>query len=393
MIFHHREDPAIIYSVLDFSSLAERASGSKFDRLKEEEIDRETERIQSVLHHLASGQPAESALEKRLERLFDRFGPGYKAARYREAALVEKIRTQTGIKERFREGLRRSGQYLEAIEAIFSERGLPSELGRLPFVESSFDYDAYSSVGAAGIWQFMRSTAKSFMRVSAAIDERRDPIVSTRAAAQYLARAYNVLGAWPLAVTSYNHGITGVLRASRTVGTKDIAKIIRQYDGKTWGFASKNFYTEFLAALEVERDYKRYFPDLVLDRPVYFDEVRISSKVTYGELVSASGLDTATFEHLNPALRSRFFGAKTVVPAGMLIKVPYGRGSSVIKVSRGAVITWQHSPKGSPGGSKVLSSDELRIDVPPKKKKTVVVKKAPSKIIKKSKTVTSKRKK
>jgi len=348
MVFHHRDDPAIIYSTLDFTELTQNYSGSKFARLKEEMVDREIERIQSQLHKLASGLPLENATERRLDKLFERFG-GNKRARFLEATQIEKIRSQTGVKERFREGLRRSGQYLSAIEDIFSERGLPPELGRLPFVESSFDYDAYSSVGAAGIWQFMRGTAKSYMRVSAAIDERRDPIVSTRAAAQYLSRAYKVLGAWPLAMTSYNHGITGVLRASRSVGSTDLARIIKEYEGKGWGFASKNFYTEFLAALEVERNYRRYFPDLVLDNPVYFDEVRIGSAVPYSELVAASGMSGDSFEHLNPALRRKFFGLRTAVPAGILVKVPYGKGPRILAVSRASMVTWQHSPSGSTG--------------------------------------------
>jgi len=351
MLFHHRGDPAIIYSVLDLTEAAQGYSGSKFERFKELEIERETKRIQSVLRELASGAPATQPFEKRIELLFSRFGAGDKRQRYLQAAEIDEIRTQSGVKERFYDGLKRSGQYLGAIEAIFSERGLPSELGRLPFVESSFDYDAYSSVGAAGIWQFMRGTAKSYMRVGAAIDERRDPIVSTRAAAQYLGRAYKVLGAWPLAVTSYNHGVAGVYKASVSTGSKDLAKIIREYNGRTWGFASKNFYTEFLAALEVERNYKRYFPNLILDRPVYFDEVRVSGRVLYGDLVSASGLDADEFEHLNPALRRKFFGMKTPVPAGTLIKVPYGKGARLVKSHPGTSVVWQYSPSGAIGSS------------------------------------------
>ena len=167
---------------------------------------------------------------------------------------------------------------------------MPGELGRVPFVESSFNYDAYSSVGAAGIWQFMPwSTAKLYMRVGSSIDERRDPIISTRAAAKYLEHAYSVLGAWSLAITSYNHGITRLsLKASKTVRTKDVAKIIKEYDGKAWGFASKNFFAEFLAALEVEKNYKRYFPNLELDRPVYFDEVQLGSGTEFGRLVDSN---------------------------------------------------------------------------------------------------------
>jgi membrane-bound lytic murein transglycosylase D len=346
-IIHHRDDPAIVYSIMDFTEFAQGYSPGVFIKRKEEELDREIERIQSVLHKLASGQPAETPFERRIERLFDRFPGGNKRARYLEAAKPEKIRSQTGIKERFREGLKRSGQYLQAIEDLFSERGLPSELARLPFVESSFDYDAYSSVGAAGIWQFMRSTAKPYMRVGAAIDERRDPIIATRAAAEYLSRAHKVLGNWPLALTSYNHGITGVLRAANSVGSRDIVRLVREYEGKGWGFASKNFYAEFLAALHVERNYKRYFPDLILDKPVYFDEVKLGGPIGYGALVSASGLRADDFEHLNPAIRRKYFNNHTPVPSGVLVKVPHGRANAVLNISRGAALVWQHTAQGS----------------------------------------------
>lgn len=403
-VIHHRDDPAIIYSTMDFTEFAQGYSPGVFIRRKEEELDREIERIQSVLHKLASGQPADAPFERRIERLFDRFPPGNKKARYLEAAKPEKIRSQTGVKERFREGLKRSGQYLQAIEDLFSERGLPSELGRLPFVESSFDYDAYSSVGAAGIWQFMRGTAKPYMRVGAAIDERRDPIIATRAAAEYLSRAHRVLGHWPLAVTSYNHGITGVLRAANSVGSRDITRLIRDYEGKGWGFASKNFYAEFLAALYVERNYKRYFPDLVLDRPVYFDEVKLGASVNYGELVAASGLKADDFEHLNPALRRKFFGNKTPVPSGVLVKVPHGRGQSIINRSRGSMLTWQHTPQGSrrlqphkfvgtPGVTTKSAPQAKTLRKPTKSVKKPVPKKTPVPVKKKAPVPVKKKKK
>ena len=367
LVFHHRDDPAIIYSVLDFRDLAASTSPGQYIRQKEEEVDRETERIQAELYALAAGGPANTVWAKRVERLFDRFGRANKRSLYREAADAEKIRTQSGIRELFEQGLKRSGQYLPAIEAIFTERGLPAELGRVPFVESSFNYEAYSSVGAAGIWQFMRGTAKAYMRVGSAIDERRDPIISTRAAAKYLERAYGVLGAWSLAITSYNHGITGVLRASKDVGSKDISRIIREYDGKSWGFASKNFFASFLAALEVESNYHRYFPDLVLDQPVYFDEVQIGSGTSYSRLVEASGLSADEFEHLNPALRLTYFSRGTLVPAGAFVKVPYGRAAKILSASPNSVVTWQFGPSGGRRGATGDPMRRLESDVSKRK--------------------------
>jgi membrane-bound lytic murein transglycosylase D len=125
---------------------------------------------------------------------------------------IDRVKAQRGIKERTAAGIKRSGRYLAQIQEIFRERGLPPELTFLPIVESSYDADARSSVGAMGIWQFMPRTGREYMRVGGGIDERRDPMDSSRAAAAYLKQAYEYLGTWPLAITSYNYGQGGMAR-------------------------------------------------------------------------------------------------------------------------------------------------------------------------------------
>src|SRR5207237_2254993 len=127
--------------------------------------------------------------------------------------------------------------------------GLP----RLPLSESCFNLHAYPKVGAAGIWQFMPATGRHFMRVDNLVDERRDPIASTRAAAQFLDRVHDMLGSWPLAITAYNHGPDGMARAVDEVGSSDIGRIVREYQGRAFGFASRNFYAELLDSLAVDR--------------------------------------------------------------------------------------------------------------------------------------------
>src|SRR5262249_57227313 len=139
---------------------------------------------------------------------------------------------------------------------------------------------AYARCGAAGMWQFSRPTGRRFMRVDSLVDERRDPFASSRAAALYLREVHNALDSWPLAITAYNHGPEGMARAVREVGTTDIATIIRQYDGKAFGYASRNFYAEFLAALQVEQDYQTHFGDLPLDAPLRFREHRLDRPVS-----------------------------------------------------------------------------------------------------------------
>jgi len=173
------------------------------------------------------------------------------------------IRAQLGQKDRFREGIERSGLYMDEIKRIFKEFNLPVELSLLPHVESSFQIGAYSSAGAAGIWQFTRGTGRLFMRVGYDVDERRDPILATYGAAKLLKKNFESVGSWPLAITAYNHGLQGMKRAKKRFGS-DIVKVIAKYKSRTFGFASQNFYAEFLAALHVIKNQNKYFPKLVI---------------------------------------------------------------------------------------------------------------------------------
>jgi membrane-bound lytic murein transglycosylase D len=181
--------------------------------------------------------------------------------------LRDNVHTQLGIKERFREGIIRSGRYVEAFRQVFAQAGVPAEIALLPLVESSFENRALSSAGAAGIWQFTRGTGRLYMTVNRKVDERLNPEKATRAAARLLTDNYSALGSWPLAITAYNHGRAGMLRAQSEVGSSDIIKIIEEYRGRLFGYASMNFYAEFLAAVDVYNSYEQYFGQLVLDQP------------------------------------------------------------------------------------------------------------------------------
>lgn len=168
----------------------------------------------------------------------------------------DRIRSQRGTRERFKRGLEISGRYDLQFRKIFRDAGLPEELAFLPHVESSFQASAKSSAGAVGLWQFTKAAAKTFMPGNE--DQRYDPIVSANGAARYLSYAYGKLGDWPAAVTSYNHGIGGMKRAQNQVGN-DFARIVEQYDGPAFGFASRNYYAQFLAAREIASSPEQFF--------------------------------------------------------------------------------------------------------------------------------------
>ena len=182
-------------------------------------------------------------------------------------AAVERVRFQLGQADRFRAGLIRSGTWKPYIYEALDKQGLPRELAALPHVESSFDPTAYSKVGAAGMWQFMRSTGVRYMRIDHIVDERRDPFLATDGAVRLLAENYSNVETWPLALTAYNHGVAGMRRAVLQQNTTDIATIVRKYQSRSFQFASRNFYTAFLAALEIDTHPEKYFPGIKISEP------------------------------------------------------------------------------------------------------------------------------
>ena len=169
----------------------------------------------------------------------------------------ERVRSQRGIRERFMRGLEISRRYDRQFRKIFREAGLPEDLAYLPHVESSFQPAAKSSAGAVGMWQFTKAAAKSFMPSGGKGDLRLDPFASAIGAANYLSHAYSKLGDWPAAITSYNHGIGGMKRAQNQVG-RDFVRIVETYDSPSFGFASRNYYAQFLAAREIANNSLQY---------------------------------------------------------------------------------------------------------------------------------------
>jgi peptidoglycan lytic transglycosylase D len=231
---------------------------------------------------------------------------------------LERVRAQRGIKERTAAGLKRSGRHIAQMQQIFRERGLPIELTYLPIVESSYDITARSSVGALGMWQFMRATGRQYMRVDRFIDERRDPIESTRAAASFLRESYETLGNWPLAITAYNYGPGGMSRAVAAIESDNLVDLIRNHSHPYWGFAPKNFYAEFLAAVEVGKNVNQYFPELQLEAPLAIQEIELKNSVSLITLAKNTGLTQDQLLGWNPALSAQ----TRLVPAGYRVKVP-----------------------------------------------------------------------
>ena len=305
----------IIYDVIDVKKQGE--PGAR--KINKKRIKAAKKKYKNILAKLASGGSPTTDEEKRVLALF-RDNP--KSSTLQKAR--DNIRFQRGQKDRFLPGIIRSGAYLKEMKEIFSNYGLPTDLTYLPHVESSFNYEAYSKFGAAGVWQFTRSTGKRFLRVGYALDERRDPIRSTHAAASFLKENYEKLGSWPLALTAYNHGTAGMLRAKKAKGGYE--RIFKEYNGRRFRFASRNFYSEFLAARKVARNYRSFFGTVRLDMPKQTTEVELPGYAPVNELADYFGVDLTTLRKLNPALRKPVYKGQKYVPKGYRLRLPNGQG-------------------------------------------------------------------
>ena len=236
-------------------------------------------------------------------------------------AAASNVRWQLGQSDRFLGGLQRSGAYRQHINNVIQEKGLPAELGVLPHVESSFNPGAFSSASAAGMWQFTRATGQRFMRIDHIVDERMDPYTATSAAMSLLEYNYSVLGTWPLALTAYNHGAGGIARAVRETETTDIEKIVANYKGRSFGFASRNFYAQFLAVNEVERNAVEHFGVVRFNPAPNFREVETDAFIDAEVFASSVGISLDQLRADNRALRPVVWEGNKRIPAGFKIKM------------------------------------------------------------------------
>lgn len=310
-LVHDMRNLAIVYEEVIFP---EGTSSRARERLSE----RRKKHFQSILQRLARNRPAQPDSEE--SRVLALFPADVSAAELRNAS--RNLRFQTGQADKFRAGLIRAGTYAEHVSNTLQAMNLPPELAVLPHVESSYTPHAYSRAGAAGLWQFTRSTGRRFMRVDHIVDERLDPYVSTLAAARLLEQNRRVTGSWPLAITAYNHGASGMRRAVRILGTDDIAVISREYKSRTFGFASRNFYAEFIAALRIARDPEFFFGPIQTEDVPQHEHVELPFYTTAHALSERLNIKKATLREHNPALLEPVWSGQKRIPRGFRIRVP-----------------------------------------------------------------------
>lgn len=234
------------------------------------------------------------------------------------------VRFQRGLADRMREAIVVSGQYLPMMEKIFRDEKLPIELTRLVFVESSFNVDAKSRVGASGLWQIMPNIGRKFKYLQDSFDKRDHPYYATKLAAKILKENYHILKNWALAVTSYNYGVGSMIKVKKKLETDDVEVIFGgKRENPYIGFASRNFYATFLAALHVESHANIYFGEPFLQKkPIELKNVYLDSEMILKDLLAMHQLKKSEFVLMNPHIKDKYLKLSKKLPKGTLITLP-----------------------------------------------------------------------
>ncbi len=310
-VLHDTRNLAVVYEHIDFKAADGR-------RTRQRATNKRRDAVKAVLRTLASGKRDQLSGEE--TRILALWPADVSNATLLQAA--DQIRYQQGLQDRFREGLIRAGRWRSFINAEFRALNVPLELAALPHVESSYNPAARSNVGASGIWQFTRSTGRRFMQVDHVLDERNDPFMATRSAGKLLAYNYSITNNWPMAITAYNHGLGGVRRAMREYGDTAYVDILRKYDGRTFGFASRNFYVAFLAAKQVDQNTEQYFPGLVVDTPVDYATAELDGFIPLADLADGLGISVRQLTEFNPSLQATIVTGNKHLPKGFEVRIP-----------------------------------------------------------------------
>jgi len=231
----------------------------------------------------------------------------------------------TSIRSRFEQWLLRLSRYRPLVETIFAEFDLPSDLVNLSLVESGFNPYAYSRAKATGPWQFMKGTGKVYgLRIDHYVDERRDPIKSTVAAARYLRDLYDLFGAWPLAMAAYNAGEGKVMRALRKAQAETFSDISKT---KLIRRETKQYVPRIMAATVIARNLDQYGFSQTPAPPHQFEEVAVDRAMHFRAIANATGISYEELRLLNPELRR---DATPPDDAPYHLKVPVGTGTQVV---------------------------------------------------------------
>ncbi len=319
---HH---PEIVFDVLDFRELSAKARNRVvYEIVSKQRVKKSLATFRRAFQRLISNpHPKNPTREEKI--IMAAYSKLPHKHSYKELAGF--LRSQTGQRDNIVKGLLAAEAFFPKMEQIFKQMNLPIELTRIPLVESSFNLNAKSRVGAAGVWQFMPRSGKEYMHVAYAsgIDERLSPLKATVAAAKLLKRNFNIVGNWPLAITAYNHGHGGLPRLDdeQAEDFKRFGHLFRACKAtapgkKNLGWAGRNYYSEFLAVVHAEA-YRNLFygePPKSNMQPLVFK--RLNGGKTAVQIASEHRVSIQDFELYNPDV----IDLHRKLPTGFWIALP-----------------------------------------------------------------------
>jgi membrane-bound lytic murein transglycosylase D len=319
-VMHSSEYPELVVEAFDVSRVGEDVGAVRREIMVKKAAKGERDRYSRLLLAMYKNRKDESKFTPAMQRMARVMAHIKAPDKYLIASRT--LRLQRGQRDFIANGLTVGPRYLPSIEAEFKEQGIPVEITRLAFVESSFNLKAHSKVGASGVYQLMPATGRQYLKVNGIVDERNDPIKASRAAAKLLKLYYGMTGSWPLAITGYNHGVNGIRRAVQRVGSNDIVDLINRYDGNAFGFASKNFYASFLGVYATLKDADRIFPEVPKVAPLAFLTVRLDRAMTLSALKKKYGVSKDDVAALNPDISAGTIRYSGELPRGYVLKIP-----------------------------------------------------------------------
>jgi membrane-bound lytic murein transglycosylase D len=252
VVVHDKDNLDLIYDILDYQKLIDSALGAQTKSSLRSQLSKDRiNEIKKSLLMMSEGKATsdQKLIEERIQLSGQKLPKNGEESRKFYKMLSENVRAQTGQKNFIEQGVVNFIPYEEVLRQYFETFSLPFELASIPFLESSFNTKAKSKVGATGPWQFMDGTGKSFMVINNVEDQRVNPIIASIAALHLLSQNKKILKTWDLAVSAYNSGTKHYVLAKQKFKEKNInlEDILKYYDHPHIGFASSNFYSEFLA--------------------------------------------------------------------------------------------------------------------------------------------------
>jgi len=321
VLIHDRYEVYLVYEVSQLEGDPTRSSRAQ--KFQKKQIKKHLKKWKTVLELISAKLRKKKSLNSHEKVLLSNIRTTLKRSlNWQDVKeLSQRLHAQRGIRDVFVNGWIRSGRYIHHMREIFETERVPVEILALPFFESSFQLGSVSRKGATGLWQFIRSTGRHYLSINRYMDERLDPLHSTRGAALFLKKAYKKLDSWPLAVMAYNHGVNGISRAKGRLGNEPM-RIIQSYSSRKFGYASRNYYPEFLATLRILRDPEQYFGGIVCEKNWQFRETVLPKKTQVNTVLKRYKMERNIFLEYNPSVRKRYAHSNFRLPAGYRLRLP-----------------------------------------------------------------------